>query len=219
MAATLVSPDPRARTSRIGPDAAAVTLRTGRVTSASLVRGRDGATYHPGLLFLGEGALLEHAVRELRDRSDILTMNGTGRDHPRLAGLAVHLGTLLDLPTLGVTHRPLCADGAWPDDEAEEDSILRIDAEVVGYWLKTMRGARPLAVHAGWRTTPATAVEVATTVSGQNRTPQPLPLARQMARQARAEKQSGRDVTSGRRSGRILWFRTAAQQPRRVECG
>ncbi len=46
---------------------------------------------------------------------DVLLVNASGRDHPRRAGLALHLGALLDLPTVGVTHRLLVAEGAWPD--------------------------------------------------------------------------------------------------------
>jgi len=59
------------------------------------------------LLALREGPLLEAAVRALDERPDA----ATGRDHPRRAGLAVQLGTLLELPTIGVSHRPLLATG------------------------------------------------------------------------------------------------------------
>ena len=152
------------------------------MTSASVVKGRAGAPYEPGLLFLREGALLEKAVRELREPPDVLVVNGTRRDHPRRAGLAVHLGALLNLPTTGVTHRPLCARGAWPDDATGEKSPLVLGEELVGYWLRTRSGARPLAVHAGWRTTARTAVDVVTGVMGPGRTPQPLRLARQAQR-------------------------------------
>ena len=59
----------------------------------------------------GIGHMLEEVVRQLPDRPDVLVVNGTGLDHPRHAGMALHLGYLLDLPTGGVTHRPICADG------------------------------------------------------------------------------------------------------------
>ena len=51
-----------------------------------------------------EGPLLEAAVRALEVEPDLLLVNATDRDHPRRAGLALHLGALLDLPTVGVTH-------------------------------------------------------------------------------------------------------------------
>ena len=113
-----------------------------------MVAGRAGAPYEPGLLFLREGPALEAAVRGLQESPDVLFVNGTGLDHPRGAGLALHLGALLGLPTVGVTHRPLCAQGSWPDDRRGDVSPLVLRGEVVGYWLRTRSGARPLAVHA-----------------------------------------------------------------------
>jgi deoxyribonuclease V len=56
-----------------------------------LHEGAAGAAYAAGLLALREGELLEAAVRALRERPDVLLVNATGRDHPRRAGLALHL--------------------------------------------------------------------------------------------------------------------------------
>ena len=94
-----------------------------------------------------------------------MLVDGTGRDHPRRAGLALHLGSVLDLPTVGVTHRPLLADGPWPADELGARSPLVLDGDVVGFWVRTRPGTRPLAVHAAWRTDPETAVEVVAIVA------------------------------------------------------
>jgi deoxyribonuclease V len=155
---------------------------------AVVVRGRAGAPYEPGLLALREGALLEAAVRELPRRPDVLLVDATGRDHPRGAGLALHLGAILDLPTVGVTHRPLVAEGEWPVDERGSGAPLVLHGEPVGYWLRTRVGTRPLAVHAAWRTDPDTAADVVLSVS-RARTPEPLRRARQRAREARAHEQ------------------------------
>ena len=151
-----------------------------------IVQGYAGAPYAAGLLYLREGQLLEEVVRQLPDRPDVLVVNGTGLDHPRHAGMALHLGYLLDLPTVGVTHRPLCSEGQWPDDEKGSISPLTYDGQVVGYWVRTRRDARPLVAHAAWRTSPETAAEVALAVTTRFRTPEPLRLARQVARTARA---------------------------------
>jgi len=139
--------------------------------AAVIVRyGRAGAPYAPGLLYLREGQVLEEVVRQLPDRPDVLVVNGTGRDHPRHAGMAMQLGYLLDLPTVGVTHRPLRAEGSWPDDERGRISPLTHGEQLVGYWVRTGDGARPLAAHAGWRTSPETAAEVVLSTTCQART-------------------------------------------------
>jgi deoxyribonuclease V len=150
-----------------------------------VVRGQAGAPYEPGLLALRDGELLEAAVRALSDAPDVLLVDATGRDHPRRAGLAFHLGAVLELPTVGVTHRPLRAEGEWPPDERGASSPLVLEGELVGYWLRTRAGRRPLAVHAGWRTDPDTAAEAVFSCS-RVRTPEPLRGARQRARETRA---------------------------------
>jgi deoxyribonuclease V len=155
---------------------------------AVVVRGRAGAPYEPGLLAMREGALLEAAVQALPRFPDVLLVDATGRDHPRGAGLALHLGAILGLPTVGVTHRPLVAEGEWPVDERGSGTPLVLNGELVGYWLRTRAGTRPLAVHAAWRTDPDTAADVVLSVC-RARTPEPLRRARQRAREARAQEQ------------------------------
>jgi deoxyribonuclease V len=150
-----------------------------------VAHGQAGGPYEPGLLALRDGALLEAAVRALPESPDVLLVDATGRDHPRRAGLAFHLGAVLELPTVGVTHRSLRAEGEWPPDERGARGPLLLDGEPVGYWLRTRAGRRPLAVHAAWRTDPDTAAEVVLSCS-RVRTPEPLRSARRRAREARA---------------------------------
>ena len=97
----------------------------------------------------------------------------------------MELGAILELPTVGVTHRPLLAEGAWPDDTFGARSPLLLDHERVGAWLRTRPGTRPLAVHAGWRTDVDVAVEVVLAATHRHRTPEPLRQARRVARSAR----------------------------------
>lgn len=166
--------------------AAAVVWQTGRVVDQALVTGDADAPYTPGLLALRIGSLLERTVRGLTVAPDVVLLDATGRDHPRGAGLAMHLGAELALPSVGVTHRPLLAEGEWPDDERGAHSPLRIDDAVVAAWLRTRRGTRPLVVHPGWRVDLEQAIEVVTETTGRRRTPEPLRRARELAREARA---------------------------------
>jgi deoxyribonuclease V len=147
--------------------------------------GRAAAPYEPGLLALREGPLLEAAVRALPRLPDVLLVNATGRDHPRRAGLSLQLGAVLDLPTIGVTHRPLFASGAWPEDRRGAYAPLVLDGDVVGAWVRTRRGRRPLAVTPGWRIDTESALRIVLTEC-RTRTPQPLRAARHAARLARA---------------------------------
>jgi deoxyribonuclease V len=157
----------------------------------ALVPGVVGAGYEAGLLALREGPLLEAAVRALPGLPHVLLVDATGRDHPRRSGLALHLGAVLGIPTVGVTHRPLLATGEWPADEPGAAAPLVLGEEVVGHWVRTVPGKRPLAVHAAWRTDPATALRVVLECMRGVRTPEPIRAARTAARTARATRLPG----------------------------
>lgn len=170
-----------AGTGRDGP------RRAADVISQAVAAGEAGSAYRPGLLALREGPLLEAAVRGLDCWPEVLLVDATGHDHPRRAGLAVHLGAVLGVASIGVTHRPLLASGPPPRAGRGQVAPLRLDGEVVGYWVCTRSSARPVVAHAGWRTTAVAAAEVVLACSSEGaRTPVPLGEARRVARESRA---------------------------------
>jgi deoxyribonuclease V len=172
--------------------AAAVLMRGDRLIQTAVAAGVTCAPYEPGLLALREGPLLEAAVRALAETPELLIAHATGRDHPRAAGLAVQLGAVLDLPSIGVTDRPLHASGAEPGPERGDTSRLVLHGVEAAGMLRTRAGARPIVVHPGWRTDLDTAISVALASTPLVRTPEPLRHARSLARQARAAAESRR---------------------------
>lgn len=121
--------------------AAASLMRARRRVGEAVGTGRTSGPYEPGLLALRLGGLLESAIRALPDRPDVVLVDATGRDHPRRAGLALQLGAVLDVPTIGVTHRPLVAAGTPPADRYGATSPLLLDGAVVGFWVRTIPAA------------------------------------------------------------------------------
>ncbi len=150
-----------------------------------------GAAYDPGHLALREGPLHETALRRLPQLPELLLVDATGRDHPRRAGLALHLGARLGCASVGVTNRLLVATGDHPADEPCAVSPFCLGDEIVGWWLRVRRGVRPLAVHAAWRTDAAIALAIVQACLGRMRTPEPLRAARKLAREARAHAERG----------------------------
>lgn len=165
--------------------AAAVLWQAGKVLATSVTSGIGGASYEPGYLAMREGPLLEAAVRGLPFLPDVLLVNGTGRDHPRGFGIASHLGFVLDVPSVGVTHRPLFAIGSEPGQERGATSPLLLDGRQVGVMLRTRAGARALSVTPGWRMTLPTAIDVVLYATTGMRTPEPFREARRLAREFR----------------------------------
>jgi deoxyribonuclease V len=178
----------RGRGSAGEPGWAAAALMRGKrgLMATAIVSGEAGGPYEPGLLALREGPLLEAAVRALPERPEIVIVNASGRDHPRGAGLALHLGAALDLPSIGITDRPLLAEGPQPGRERGATSPLFVEGREVARWLRTRAGARSVVVHPGWRTDLDTAVTVTARATRRARTPEPLRRARKAARVARA---------------------------------
>ena len=162
-------------------------MRDGVPVARSVVEGEVTAPYRAGYLALRHGPLLAAAVRGLEDVPDVLLVDASGRDHPRGAGLALHLGAVLDLPTVGVTDRPLVGAADEPAAARGSASPLVLGGRLVGYAVRTRAGARPVVAHAAWRTSPATARDVVLGSAARARTPEPLRLARHLARAARAE--------------------------------
>jgi deoxyribonuclease V len=121
--------------------AAAVLSEPAGNGAVTVVRGVLHGPYIPGCLALREVPLRASAVHGLARRADVLLVDAAGRDHPRRAGLAVHLGAIVEIPTVGVTDRPLVARGPLPADHPGAASPLRIDGEVVGYWLRVVSGS------------------------------------------------------------------------------
>ena len=167
--------------------AAAAVMRADRqLAGMAIVRGEARAAYEPGLLALREGPLLESAVRALPARPEVIIANATGHDHPRGAGLALHLGAALELPSIGVTDRPLMAHAEDTAAERGATNPLLLEGVEVARLLRTRVGARPLVIHAGWRTDLDTAVAVVLASIRRARTPEPLRRARREARRTRA---------------------------------
>jgi deoxyribonuclease V len=157
------------------------------VVTQAVVAQRVRASYTPGLLALREGPVLAATVAALDVSPDVLLVDATGVDHPRRAGLAIHLGAVTGIPTVGVTQQPLVASGPLPDElRRGAMTPLTLDGRCVGYWLCAHTGARPVVAHAGWRTTAETAAQLALAASTEGaRTPVPLQDARRVAREAR----------------------------------
>jgi deoxyribonuclease V len=167
--------------------AAAAVLAAGALVASAVHRGAAPAAFAAGALALREGPLLAAAVRGLDPGPEVLLVHAAGRDHPRRAGLALHLGWALGVPTVGVTETPLVARAAPPAAAAGAASPLVLDGERVGYLVRPRAGALPVAAHAGWRTTPEQAAEIVLALATAARTPEPLRAALRLAREARAE--------------------------------
>lgn len=111
--------------------------------------------YIPGLLSFREAPAIIEAFHSLKDKEknktpepEILIIDGCGINHPRFAGLATHVGVILDIPTIGVAKNILCGYGETPKEEGEEKPII-YKGKKVGYLFKSKKGCKPIIVAPG----------------------------------------------------------------------
>ncbi|MFC4356835.1 endonuclease V [Halobium salinum] len=147
--------------------------------------------YIPGLLSFREGGPILDAFAELDCEPDLALFDGSGRIHYREAGLATHMGVVLDLPSVGVAKGLLCGrpaestDGrpaGWRTPIRADGDVTAPEGTVVGYAFQSRqyensRSINPLYVSPGHRVAADTAVDLVERLGGDYKLPEPTRLA------------------------------------------
>ncbi len=162
-------------------------------TALATVCHRPGLPYVTGYLAFRELDLYRALLEQLDAGfpwPEVWLVDGSGVLHPRGAGIATHLGVLLDCPTVGVTKKHLVGESAFHQLAPGESQPIVWQDRVAGYCLRVGDSRRPLFISPGHRITPEAALALVTQLVGQRRLPEPIywadRLSRQEARQRRA---------------------------------
>jgi len=153
------------------------------------VRHRAEFPYIPTYLAYREFPGIQAAVRRMKRRPDVLLIDGHGRLHPALFGVACYVGVRLDLPTIGVAKHPLVGRVTRRGQSSSGASAIEFRGRVRGYsWIPPGR-ERPIFVSIGHRISLARALEVvrASTLQGY---PEPLKLADRIGREMKRNKRN-----------------------------
>jgi deoxyribonuclease V len=200
------TPDPRSVSDPDGPLVAGVDQAfladPDRVVSAVVVLRGDEVVarghavsdlevpYVPGLLAFREGGPALDALATLDRDPDLLVVDGSGRIHPRQAGLATHLGVVFELPAVGVAKSLLCGT---PDEETTgrpvgwrtpirpDDGVDAPPGTVIGHAYQSRQFdsgvVNPLYVSPGHRVSASTATHLVAACGGAYKLPEPTRLA------------------------------------------
>ncbi|MFT4945978.1 MAG: deoxyribonuclease V [Natronomonas sp.] len=172
---------------------AVVVTRGETVVERTHARVETEIPYIPGLLSFREGGAILAAFERLGTDPDIVLFDGSGRIHFREAGLATHIGVMLDVPAVGVAKNLLCgrpresladplAEGTRVAIEADE-KVTAPDGTVIGYAFQSRQYdsgnqyINPLYVSPGHRVSAETATDIVGRCCAGYKLPEPTRLA------------------------------------------
>jgi len=158
---------------------------------------RDGDfPYIPGLLSFRELPVVLDAFAGLRQRPDLLLVDGQGIAHPRRFGLASHLGLWVTLPSIGCAKSRLYGvHGDVGAQRGDTASLLSPGGEEIGMLLRTRDRVKPLYVSPGHLISTEQVRDMVLACGGRFRLPEPIRLAHQASnRQRVADEQRGDNI-------------------------
>jgi len=107
--------------------------------------------YVPGFLSFREVPVLLDAYSKLTIKPDLLICDGQGIAHPRRFGLACHIGTLVNIPTIGAAKSRLIGKFSEPALSKGAKSQLVDKDERIGTVIRTRKNTKPLFISPGHR--------------------------------------------------------------------
>lgn len=107
--------------------------------------------YVPGLLSFREAPSVIGAFKRLRQKPDIIMVDGQGIAHPRRIGIASHLGLWLGIPTIGCAKSLLVGhyDKEALGEEAGSWVPLTYKHETIGAVVRTRTRVNPMFISPG----------------------------------------------------------------------
>lgn len=146
----------------------------------------DSFPYRTGLLSFREAPALIKAFKKLKNKPDLLLIDGQGICHPRRLGIASHIGVLLGIPTIGVAKSILVGK---PEKELGKQAGSQVSLvwkdEEIGKVYRSKTNCKPLIISTGHRISLSTAVKIVEQCLRGYRLPEPTRKAHIVANEYR----------------------------------
>ena len=139
--------------------------------------------YIPGLLSFREIPIILKALDLLKEKPDLLMVDGQGIAHPRRMGIASHLGVLMDIPAIGVAKSRLTGKYEEPGPQKGNTSLLFHKEERIGTVLRSKDNTLPLFISPGHRMSHETALKITLDCLRRHRLPEPTRIADKLSKQ------------------------------------
>lgn len=128
-------------------------------------------SYIPGLFMLREARPLLRTLRLLKNKFDLVLIDGHGILHPRKCGLASYIGIMIDKPTIGVAKKLLCGS-------IIENNYVEYNKTILGYRISKNNNKKNIYVSVGHKISLETAIDIIKKMTKKSEfIPEPLRIA------------------------------------------
>jgi deoxyribonuclease V len=142
-----------------------------------IFKGRINFPYVPGFFAFREGPLIISTYKSLENKPDIILIDGNGIIHPMRAGIASHVGVILNKSTIGVAKKLLLGKCKIPEDVGKAEEI-KLGNSVLGFALLTKKNCNPIYISPGHKVSLGTALKIVKSLT-RDKIPEPLRMAHQ----------------------------------------
>lgn len=142
--------------------------------------------YIPGLLAFRESPFIIKAIEKLKNKPDVIIVDGHGIAHPRKLGIASHIGVLTGCPTIGCA-KSILVGAANEILFPQKGNYVPLvwHGEIIGNILRTKDNVAPVYVSIGHKINLEKATEIVLACAKKYRMPEPTRFAHQYANQLR----------------------------------
>ena len=138
--------------------------------------------YVPGLLSFREGPVILECVKKLKYAPDLFIFDGQGLAHPRKAGLATHMGVILNKPSIGSAKSRLYGTYTEPKTKKGAYSVIKDgDGKAIGAVLRTREATKPVFVSPGHLADIQSSIKIILACSPKYKIPEPIRAAHHAA--------------------------------------
>ncbi|SFA37778.1 Endonuclease V [Pedobacter suwonensis] len=156
--------------------------------SFSLATYETSFPYKPGFLGFKEVPALLKVWELIKNKPDVVVLDGNGILHPRRMGVASHFGILANQATIGCAKSLLYGENHVPENKKLSTTEIISHGETLGFALRTKIKCATVYVSAGHLITADQSLEIVKNCVGNYRIPEPTRMAHNIVNDFRTGK-------------------------------
>lgn len=144
--------------------------------------------YKAGFLGFKEVPALLKVWELIKNKPDVVVLDGNGILHPRRMGVASHFGILANQATIGCAKSLLYGENHVPAPDKFSTTVIKSRGKTLGFALRTKNNCAPVYISAGHLITQEKSLEIIKNCIGNYRIPEPTRLAHNVVNDFRTGK-------------------------------